>query len=181
VSSEDGEQYPRSKPAGLGTGNARRLGRSHAIAHLAVAGRAALAFLAAIDRACVPAYAFAKGIRLWREELLAYFDEPTTNGYAEGVINKVKVIKRRAYGIPTFTAFRQRVLLACGRTGPRGVAPLDRQEPTFRPAQVGRYSGGAHKRACSTVKSRALLWTTTGRLKAAAKGSARRSVSQGER
>jgi transposase len=46
-------------------------------------------------------------------ELLAYFDEPTTNGYAEGVINKVKVIKRRAYGIPTFTAFRERVLLAC--------------------------------------------------------------------
>jgi transposase len=73
------------------------------------------AFLAAVDRAGLPAFdAFAKGIRLWREELLAYFDEPTTNGYAEGVINKVKVIKRRAYGIPTFTAFRQRVLLACG-------------------------------------------------------------------
>ena len=45
---------------------------------------------------------------------MAYFDEPTTNGYAEGVINKVKVIKHRAYGIPTFTAFRQSVLLACG-------------------------------------------------------------------
>jgi transposase len=73
------------------------------------------AFLAAVDRARLPAFdAFAKGIRLWRDELLAYFDEPTTNGYAEGVINKVKVIKRRAYGIPTFTAFRQRVLLACG-------------------------------------------------------------------
>jgi transposase len=69
----------------------------------------------AIDRAGLPAFdAFAKDIRLWRQELLAYFDEPTTNGYAEGVINKVKVIKRRAYGIPTFTAFRQRVLLACG-------------------------------------------------------------------
>ena len=73
------------------------------------------AFLAAVDRAGLPAFdAFAKGIRLWREELLTYFDEPTTNGYAEGVINKVKLIKRRAYGIPTFTAFRQRVLLACG-------------------------------------------------------------------
>jgi transposase len=73
------------------------------------------AFLAAVDRAGLPAFdAFAKGIRLWRDELLAYFDEPTTNGYAEGIINKVKVIKRRAYGIPTFTAFRRRVLLACG-------------------------------------------------------------------
>jgi transposase len=46
--------------------------------------------------------------------LLAFFEEPTTNGYAEGVINKVKVIKRRAYGLPTFQGFRQRVLIACG-------------------------------------------------------------------
>jgi transposase len=72
-------------------------------------------FLAAAERAELPAFkAFADGIRLWREELLAYFDEPTTNGYAEGVINKVKVIKRRAYGLPTFEGFRGRVLLACG-------------------------------------------------------------------
>jgi transposase len=72
-------------------------------------------FLPAVDRAGLPAFdAFAKGIRIWQQELLAYFDEPTTNGYAEGVINKIKVIKRRAYAIPTFTAFRQSVLLACG-------------------------------------------------------------------
>ena len=71
-------------------------------------------FLGAVDRAQLPAFsAFADGIRLWRSELLAYFDEPTTNGYAEGVINKVKVIKRRAYGLPTFDGFRDRVLLAC--------------------------------------------------------------------
>jgi transposase len=71
-------------------------------------------FLAAVERAQLPAFtAFADGVRLWRAELLAYFDEPTTNGYAEGVINKVKVIKRRAYGLPTFDAFRERVLLAC--------------------------------------------------------------------
>jgi transposase len=71
-------------------------------------------FLAAVERAQLPAFtAFADGVRLWRAELLAYFDEPTTNGYAEGVINKVKVIKRRAYGLPTFDGFRERVLLAC--------------------------------------------------------------------
>jgi transposase len=29
-------------------------------------------------------------------ELLAYLDKPITNGYAEGVLNEVKVIKRRA-------------------------------------------------------------------------------------
>jgi transposase len=72
-------------------------------------------FLAAVERAQLPAFAaFADGVRLWRSELLAYFDEPTTNGYAEGVINKVKVIKRRAYGLPSFDGFRDRVLLACG-------------------------------------------------------------------
>jgi transposase len=71
-------------------------------------------FLASVERAQLPAFAaFADGVRLWRAELLAYFDEPTTNGYAEGVINKVKVIKRRAYGLPSFERFRERVLLAC--------------------------------------------------------------------
>ena len=39
------------------------------------------AFLAAVEGAGIPAVdAFAKGIRIWREELLAYFDEPTSNG-----------------------------------------------------------------------------------------------------
>ena len=72
-------------------------------------------FLAAVDRSGLKSFeAFAKGVKGWRKELLAYFDEPTTNGYAEGIINKVKVIKRRAYGLPTFAGFRERVLLACG-------------------------------------------------------------------
>jgi transposase len=52
-------------------------------------------FLAAVDRSQLPAFrAFADGVRQWRQELLAYSDEPTTNGYAEGVINKIKTIKR---------------------------------------------------------------------------------------
>jgi transposase len=72
-------------------------------------------FLSAVDRAGLrPFDAFAKGIAQWHTELLAYFDEPTTNGYAEGVINKVKMIKRRAYGLPTFSGFRKRVVIACG-------------------------------------------------------------------
>jgi len=73
------------------------------------------AFLAAVDRAQIPSFtAFAEGVRQWRDELLAYFEQPTTNGYAEGVINKAKVIKRRAYGLPTFGGFRRRVVIACG-------------------------------------------------------------------
>ncbi|MGZ4326240.1 MAG: ISL3 family transposase [Solirubrobacteraceae bacterium] len=59
------------------------------------------AFLACVDRAGLPAFdAFANGIRLWQEELLAYFDEPTTNGYAEGITNKVKVINAVAKASP---------------------------------------------------------------------------------
>jgi transposase len=61
-----------------------------------------------------PFTAYVNGIEPWREEILAYFDQPASNGYAEGVINKVKVIKRRAYGLPTFEGFRRRVLVACG-------------------------------------------------------------------
>jgi transposase len=95
-------------------------------------------FLAAVERAQPPAFtAFADGIRPWRAELLAYLDEPTTNGYAEGVINKVKPIKRRAYGLPSFDGFRKRVLLACARTGSRGATPLDRREPKSGPPFCG--------------------------------------------
>jgi transposase len=81
----------------------------------AEAERRLAAFEAAVERAALPSFtAFARGLRPWREELLAYFEQPTTNGYAEGVINKVKVIKRRAYGLPSFASFRSRVLVACG-------------------------------------------------------------------
>jgi transposase len=72
-------------------------------------------FFAAVARCGhQPFEAYVNGIEPWREEILAYFDQPASNGYAEGVINKVKVIKRRAYGLPSFESFRERVLLACG-------------------------------------------------------------------
>ena len=92
-------------------------------------------FLAAVERAQLAAFtALADGVRLWRAELPAYLDEPTTNRYAEGVINKIKPIKRRAHGPPSFDGLRERVLLACARTGPHGATPPDRREPNFRPA-----------------------------------------------
>ncbi|MGH8569184.1 MAG: ISL3 family transposase, partial [Gammaproteobacteria bacterium] len=37
-------------------------------------------------------------LRAWETEILNHFDSRLTNGYAEGVTNKIKVIKRRAYG-----------------------------------------------------------------------------------
>ena len=109
------ELFEREPADRRGLGRSRRHSASIYRAPDRARGRApAGALPAAVERAQLPAFtAFADGVRLWRTELLAYFDEPTTNGYAEGVINKVKVIKRRAYGIPTFDGFRDRVLLAC--------------------------------------------------------------------
>lgn len=52
-------------------------------------------------------------LRAWQTEILNHFDSRLTNGYAEGITNKIKVIKRRAYGCPNFHSFRRRVLLAC--------------------------------------------------------------------
>lgn len=55
-----------------------------------------------------------RGLRLWEPEILAYFETGLTNGYTEGVTNKVKVIKRVAYGFRNFERFRERVLVQCG-------------------------------------------------------------------
>ncbi len=50
-------------------------------------------------------------LRLWRQEILNYFDYPYTNGFLEGKNNRIKVIKRVAYGYRNPTNFRQRILL----------------------------------------------------------------------
>jgi len=46
----------------------------------------------------------------WQKELLSSFDCPYTNGYTEGVNNKIKVIKRNAFGVRNFERFRNRIL-----------------------------------------------------------------------
>jgi len=87
----------------------------YAAADRTAAERALDRFFAAVEHSQLrPFQSYVKGITPWHEEILACFDNPASNGYAEGVINKVKVIKRRAYGLPGFKGFRERVLLACG-------------------------------------------------------------------
>jgi transposase len=46
----------------------------------------------------------------WSHEILNSFDYPYTNGYTEGCNNKIKVIKRVAYGMSNFPRFRSRIL-----------------------------------------------------------------------
>jgi transposase len=47
----------------------------------------------------------------WLDEILAYFDNRTTSGVVEGINNKLKLIKRKAYGFTNFENFRTRCLL----------------------------------------------------------------------
>ena len=46
----------------------------------------------------------------WREEILNYWRFPLTNAFVEGKHNRVKVLKRRAYGYRNQTTFTLRIL-----------------------------------------------------------------------
>jgi len=50
-------------------------------------------------------------LKRWRQEILNYFDYPYTNGFLEGKNNRIKVIKRVAYGYRNAQNFRHRILL----------------------------------------------------------------------
>jgi transposase len=50
-------------------------------------------------------------IKNWIGEIISYFDNRTTNGILEGINNKLKLIKRTAYGFRNFNNFRTRVFL----------------------------------------------------------------------
>lgn len=49
----------------------------------------------------------------WFELILNYFIERWTNAFAEGINNKIKLIKRRAFGFTNFNHFRLRILVEC--------------------------------------------------------------------
>lgn len=48
----------------------------------------------------------------WSKYILNSFDCPYSNGFTEGTNNKIKVIKRNAYGYRNFANFRNRILLS---------------------------------------------------------------------
>lgn len=49
-------------------------------------------------------------ISRWQDGILSSFKVPYTNGYTEGVNNKIKVLKRNAFGVKNFNRFRTRIL-----------------------------------------------------------------------
>jgi len=52
-----------------------------------------------------------KTIIQWLDEIIAYFDNRTTSGVVEGINNKLKLIKRSAYGFRNFDNYKNRCLL----------------------------------------------------------------------
>lgn len=56
--------------------------------------------------------AFVKTLTNWKEPILNYFVGRHSNGFAEGVNLKVKLINRRAFGYRNFEQFRLHVLVA---------------------------------------------------------------------
>lgn len=58
-------------------------------------------------------HSFLVTLKNWFELILNYFIERWTNAFAEGVNNKIKLIKRRAFGFTNFDHFRLRILVEC--------------------------------------------------------------------
>jgi transposase len=56
--------------------------------------------------------AFIKTLTNWRERILNYFEGRHSNGFAEGVNLKIKMINRRGFGYRNFTNFRLHILVA---------------------------------------------------------------------
>jgi len=54
---------------------------------------------------------FLKTLEQWMDEITNYFIDRQTSGFVEGLNNKIKVIKRRCYGILNVTHLFQRIHL----------------------------------------------------------------------
>jgi transposase len=61
-----------------------------------------------------PLQRFVKTLRNWWKHILNYFHHRSSNGFAEGMNNKIKMLKRRGFGFLNFDHFRLRILVACG-------------------------------------------------------------------
>lgn len=57
---------------------------------------------------------FVKTVRNWQPSVLNYFDGRHSNGFAEGINLKIKLLNRRAFGYRNFDSFRLHILVAFG-------------------------------------------------------------------
>lgn len=66
------------------------------------------------QQALAPLERFLKTLTNWGEQILNYFYQRTTQGFVEGMNNKIKLILRRAFGYRNFDHFVTRVRIECG-------------------------------------------------------------------
>ncbi len=64
---------------------------------------------------------FVNTLENWWDPILNYFNERITNGAVEGLNNRIKLIKRRAYGYRNVTNFRNRIVAEISAAGPLAV------------------------------------------------------------
>ena len=50
----------------------------------------------------------------WGQQILNYFNQRTTQGFVEGMNNRIKLIMRRGFGYRNFDHFSFRILIECG-------------------------------------------------------------------
>lgn len=62
--------------------------------------------------------AFINTLENWAIPILNYFNQRTTQGFVEGMNNKLKLIMRRGYGYRNFDRFALRILAECGNSLP---------------------------------------------------------------
>jgi transposase len=55
-------------------------------------------------------YEFVRTLLNWKENILNYFEEHISSGFVEGVNNKIKLIKRKAFGFNNFENFRIKII-----------------------------------------------------------------------
>ncbi len=70
---------------------------------------------------CNKLLAFVGTLERWWNPILNYFNDGITNGMVAGINNRIKLIKRRAYGYRNITNFRNRIVAETQGAGPLAV------------------------------------------------------------
>ena len=66
---------------------------------------------------------WARTLRAWRREIMAYFELPITNGFTEGCHTKIKLLKRLSYGYRNVQVYLRKMLLGFLPTSPPVLRP----------------------------------------------------------
>ena len=64
------------------------------------------------DYKLTPFYNAKKTVKRWEQKIINYFKTGITNGFAEGINNKIKLIKRIGYGVPNIHNLKRRVFMS---------------------------------------------------------------------